>query len=61
MDSLYGTGQMPKFAEDLFHTTFDGVNHHFCLIPRGRDTRGLIRMHQFDKVEMIQIVKPEDS
>ena len=39
MDSLYGTGQMPKFAEDLFHTNLDGdcdgdgVNHHFCLIP----------------------------
>lgn len=104
MDSLYGTGQMPKFAEDLFHTNLDGdcdgdgVNHHFCLIPTaevpltnmvrdeiileqdlpikitahtpcfrseagsaGRDTRGLIRMHQFDKVEMVQIVKPEDS
>jgi len=27
----------------------------------GRDTRGLIRMHQFDKVEMVQIVRPEDS
>ena len=104
MDSLYGTGQMPKFAEDLFHTNLDGdcdgdgVNHHFCSIPTaevpltnmvrgeiipeqelpikitahtpcfrseagsaGRDTRGLIRMHQFDKVEMVQIVKPEDS
>lgn len=104
MDSLYGTGQMPKFSEDLFHTNLDGdcdgdgVNHHFCLIPTaevpltnmvrdeiipeqdlpikitahtpcfrseagsaGRDTRGLIRMHQFDKVEMVQIVKPEDS
>ena len=104
MDSLYGTGQMPKFAEDLFHTNLDGdcdgdgVNHHFCLIPTaevpltnvvrgeiipeqelpikitahtpcfrseagsaGRDTRGFIRMHQFDKVEMVQIVKPEDS
>ncbi len=39
MDSLYGTGQMPKFSEDLFHTNLDGdcdgdgVNHHFCLIP----------------------------
>ncbi len=104
MDSLYGTGQMPKFSEDLFHTNLDGscdgdgVTHHFCLIPTaevpltnmvrdeiipeqdlpikitahtpcfrseagsaGKDTRGLIRMHQFDKVEMVQIVKPEDS
>lgn len=104
LDSLYGTGQMPKFAEDLFHTSLNGdadgddVNRHFCLIPTaevpltnmvrdeiipedklpikvtahtpcfrseagsaGRDTRGLIRMHQFDKVEMVQIVRPEDS
>ena len=104
LDSLYGTGQMPKFGEDLFHTNLNGnadgddVNRHFCLIPTaevpltnmvrgeiipedqlpikvtahtpcfrseagsaGRDTRGLIRMHQFDKVEMVQIVKPEDS
>ncbi len=104
LDSLYGTGQMPKFGEDLFHTSLNGdadgddVNRHFCLIPTaevpltnlvrgeiipeenlpikvtahtpcfrseagsaGKDTRGLIRMHQFDKVEMVQIVKPEDS
>ena len=104
LDSLYGTGQMPKFAEDLFHTSLDGnadgdnVNRHFCLIPTaevpltnmvrdeiidekdlpikitahtpcfrseagsaGRDTRGLIRMHQFDKVEMVQIVHPDKS
>ncbi len=104
LDSLYGTGQMPKFSEDLFHTSLDGdvdgdgISHHFCLIPTaevpltnmvrdkiiaeqdlpikvtahtpcfrseagsaGKDTRGLIRMHQFDKVEMVQIVKPEDS
>lgn len=103
-DSLYGTGQLPKFGEDLFHTNLNGnadgddVNRHFCLIPTaevpltnmvrdeiipedhlpikltahtpcfrseagsaGRDTRGLIRMHQFDKVEMVQIVRPEDS
>ncbi len=103
-DSLYGTGQLPKFGEDLFHTSLNGnadgddVNRHFCLIPTaevpltnmvrdeiipedqlpikltahtpcfrseagsaGRDTRGLIRMHQFDKVEMVQIVRPEDS
>ncbi len=104
LDSLYGTGQMPKFAEDLFHTSLDGdadgdnINRHFCLIPTaevpltnmvrdeildvkdlpikitahtpcfrseagsaGRDTRGLIRMHQFDKVEMVQIVHPDKS
>ena len=104
MDSLYGTGQMPKFGEDLFLTKLSGnadgddVNRQFALIPTaevpltnmvrgeiipedelpikvtahtpcfrseagsaGRDTRGLIRMHQFDKVEMDQIVRPEDS
>ncbi|MEW6991556.1 serine--tRNA ligase [Colwelliaceae bacterium 6441] len=95
-DSLYGTGQLPKFGEDLFHT--DLANRKFSLIPTaevpltnlvrdeiveeadlpikmcahtpcfrseagssGRDIRGLIRQHQFDKVEMVQIVKPEDS
>ena len=103
-DSLYGTGQLPKFAEDLFHNSLDGnadgdnVNRKFCLIPTaevpltnivrdtildvkdlplkvtahtpcfrseagsaGRDTRGLIRMHQFDKVEMVQVVHPDHS
>ncbi len=98
-DSLFGTGQLPKFGEDLFHTkpaTEEGQG--LCLIPTaevpvtnmvrdtiseeadlplkmtahtpcfrseagsyGRDTRGLIRMHQFDKVELVQITKPEDS
>jgi len=95
-DSLYGTGQLPKFGEDLFHTEL--ANKKFSLIPTaevpltnlvrdeivdeadlplkmvahtpcfrseagsyGRDIRGLIRQHQFDKVEMVQIVKPEDS
>ncbi|RXJ73527.1 serine--tRNA ligase [Veronia nyctiphanis] len=98
-DSLYGTGQLPKFGEDLFHTqpaTEEGVG--MSLIPTaevpltnmvrdtivdeadlplrmtahtpcfrseagsyGRDTRGLIRMHQFDKVELVQVVRPEDS
>ncbi len=95
-DSLYGTGQLPKFGEDLFHT--DLANKKFSLIPTaevpltnlvrdeiveeaelpikmvahspcfrseagsyGRDVRGLIRQHQFDKVEMVQIVKPETS
>ncbi|OHU87920.1 MULTISPECIES: serine--tRNA ligase [Pseudoalteromonas] len=102
-DSLYGTGQLPKFAEDLFHTkglvSDEGVEQDgFSLIPTaevpltncardeifdekelpirmtahtpcfrseagsyGRDTRGLIRQHQFDKVELVQLVKPEDS
>ncbi|RHW77156.1 serine--tRNA ligase [Colwellia sp. RSH04] len=95
-DSLFGTGQLPKFGEDLFHTELS--NKQFSLIPTsevpltnlvrdeivdeadlpikmtahtpcfrseagsgGRDIRGLIRQHQFDKVEMVQIVKPEDS
>ncbi|MBO7922224.1 serine--tRNA ligase [Alteromonas sp. K632G] len=98
-DSLYGTGQLPKFGEDLFHTqpaTEEGQG--LSLIPTaevpltniardeildekslpikmtahtpcfrseagsyGRDTRGLIRQHQFDKVELVQLVKPEDS
>lgn len=98
-DSLRGTGQLPKFGEDLFHTqpaTEEGVG--MSLIPTaevpltnfardaildadqlplkmvahtpcfrseagsyGRDTKGLIRQHQFDKVEMVHLVKPEDS
>ena len=95
-ESLYGTGQLPKFGEDLFHTDLN--SKQFSLIPTaevpltnlvrdeiveeadlpikmcahtpcfrseagsyGRDIRGLIRQHQFDKVEMVQIVKPEDS
>jgi len=103
-DSLYGTGQLPKFGEDLFHTSplteqvSDVPLKMLSLIPTaevpvtnmvrdtiteeadlplkmtahtpcfrseagsyGRDTRGLIRMHQFDKVELVQITKPEDS
>jgi len=100
-DTLYGTGQLPKFGEDLFHTKPLGEeagSSNYALIPTaevpltnllrdeiveeeslpikltahtpcfrseagsyGRDTRGLIRMHQFDKVEMVQIVRPEDS
>lgn len=94
-DSLAGTGQLPKFEEDLFKLVTD---HEYYLIPTsevpvtntvrdtiidadslpmrfachstcfrseagsyGRDTRGLIRQHQFEKVEMVQVVKPEDS
>lgn len=98
-DTLYGTGQLPKFGEDLFHTKPAVEGHHaYSLIPTaevpltniardeileeeelplkmtahtpcfrseagssGRDTRGLIRQHQFDKVELVQLVKPEDS
>ena len=98
-DSLLGTGQLPKFGADLFHTkpaTEEGQG--LSLIPTsevpltnivrdeivaaeqlplrmtahtpcfrseagsyGRDTRGLIRQHQFDKVELVQIVAPETS
>jgi seryl-tRNA synthetase len=94
-DSLFGTGQLPKFEDDLFKLHAD---RDFYLIPTaevpatnivrdeildssklpikfvchtpcfrseagsyGRDVRGMIRQHQFDKVEMVQIVKPEDS
>ncbi|MCC2615754.1 serine--tRNA ligase [Aestuariibacter halophilus] len=97
--SLFGTGQLPKFGEDLFHTkpaTEEGQG--LSLIPTaevpltnlardeildeatlpvkmtaytpcfrseagsyGRDTRGLIRNHQFDKVELVQLVKPDAS
>ncbi len=103
-DSLFGTGQLPKFGKDLFHTepltekASDEEPRKLSLIPTaevpvtnlvrdtiteeadlplkmtahtpcfrseagsyGRDTRGLIRMHQFDKVELVQITKPEDS
>ena len=98
-ETLYGTGQLPKFGNDLFHTKpLEEGDPTFALIPTaevpvtnlvrgeileeeslplkmtahtpcfrseagsyGRDTRGLIRMHQFDKVELVQIVRPEDS
>ncbi|NNI30686.1 serine--tRNA ligase [Pasteurella multocida] len=96
--TLYGTGQLPKFGEDLFHTNALEGEQPYALIPTaevpvtnlvrdeildeadlplkmtahtpcfrseagsyGRDTRGLIRMHQFDKVELVQIVAPETS
>ncbi|QDX30266.1 serine--tRNA ligase [Dickeya poaceiphila] len=99
--SLYGTGQLPKFGEDLFHTkplSEEAETSNYALIPTaevpltnmvrdeildddtlpikltahtpcfrseagsyGRDTRGLVRVHQFDKVEMVQIVRPEES
>ena len=98
-ETLYGTGQLPKFGNDLFHTKpLEEGDPTFALIPTaevpvtnlvrgeileeeslplkmtahtpcfrseagsyGRDTRGRIRMHQFDKVELVQIVRPEDS
>lgn len=94
-DSLYGTGQLPKFEEDLFKLSGGSdyyliptaevpvTNYHRDEIlnaedlPRhyvaysscfrseagaaGRDTRGLIRQHQFNKVEMIKIVHPDTS
>ena len=100
-DSLYGTGQLPKFEADLFAAKKggqDGEGESLYLIPTsevsltnlvrgelleeaalpirltahtpcfrseagsyGRDTRGMIRQHQFDKVEMVQVVKPETS
>lgn len=92
-ESLFGTGQLPKFAEDNFQTT-DGrwliptaevsltnsVREQIldenalpirmtALTPcfrseagaAGRDTKGLIRQHQFEKVELVSIVRPEDS
>lgn len=91
--AAYGTGQLPKFAEDLFQTT-DGrwlistaemsltnsVREQIldeaalpirltALTPcfrseagaAGRDTKGLIRQHQFEKVELVSITRPEDS
>ena len=96
---LYGTGQLPKFAEDMFRVERGGEGsqtqylistseisltnmvresllkaeelpikltaHSPCFRSEagsyGRDTRGMIRQHQFDKVEMVRITKPEDS
>jgi seryl-tRNA synthetase len=93
-DSLRGTGQLPKFEEDLFRLDveqgyyliptaevpvtntlrdeiFDGelplkyVCHTPCFRSEagsyGRDVRGMIRQHQFEKVELVQFVKPEQS
>ncbi|WP_010216711.1 serine--tRNA ligase [Sphingomonas sp. PAMC 26621] len=92
-EALFGTGQLPKFAEDLFHTT-DGrwliptaevsltnivanqilgeaeLPLRFAALTAcfrseagaaGRDTRGFIRQHQFEKVEMVSIVPPDAS
>ena len=93
-DSCKGTGQLPKFEEDLFHIKEHGlyliptaevpvtniardeiidskelpkkfVCHSPCFRSEagsyGQDTRGMIRQHQFEKVEMVQMVKPETS
>ena len=100
-EALRGTGQLPKFEQDLFHVTSgdgEAAGSKWYLIPTsevtltnvvadtivpadalpikltahspcfrseagsaGRDTRGLIRQHQFDKVEMVQITHPEHS
>ena len=94
-DALFGTGQLPKFASELFSAGEDG---EFFLIPTaevpltnlvresildperlplkltahtpcfrseagsyGKDTRGMFRQHQFEKVELVQVVRPEDS
>jgi seryl-tRNA synthetase len=93
-DSLRGTGQLPKFEEDLFQMGDGGyyliptaevpltnivrdeiiehddmprkfVAHTPCFRSEagsyGKDTRGLIRQHQFEKVELVQVVRPEES
>nr|VFJ50072.1 MAG: seryl-tRNA synthetase [Candidatus Kentron sp. DK] len=93
-DSLRGTGQLPKFKEDLFHIQeqdfyliptaevpvtnmgrdrlfeADGIPLKFaCHTPcfrseagsYGKDTRGMIRQHQFEKVELVRFTRPEDS
>ena len=96
--SLTGTGQLPKFEQDLFKLAREPSESELFLIPTaevpltnlagdrifdagelpqkfvahtpcfrseagsyGKDTRGLIRQHQFDKVELVQIVRPEQS
>lgn len=92
--TLYGTGQLPRFAEDLFHCegtdlyliptseiSMTGIhadeildekdlNIHYCGFSpcfrseagaAGKDTRGLVRVHQFHKVELVKLCKPEDS
>lgn len=92
-EAMFGTGQLPKFAEDLFRTTDDRwliptaevpltnlareTIHAEADLPMrmtaytpcfrseagsaGRDTRGMIRLHQFQKVEMVSITTPDDS
>ncbi|MCW0375260.1 serine--tRNA ligase [Xanthomonas sacchari] len=95
-DSLYGTGQLPKFEEDMFATALGEQKrylistseisltnlvrdeiveaerlplrmtaHSLCFRSEagsgGRDTRGMIRQHQFEKVELVSVCRPEDS
>jgi seryl-tRNA synthetase len=96
--TLTGTGQLPKFEQDLFRLARDPAESELFLIPTaevpltslaaeriyeagdlplrlvahtpcfrseagsyGKDTRGLIRQHQFDKVELVHVVRPQDS
>jgi seryl-tRNA synthetase len=93
-ETLYGTGQLPRFAEDLFHCegtdlyliptseiSMTGMhageildekdlNINYCGFSpcfrseagaAGKDTRGLVRVHQFHKVELVKLCRPEDS
>lgn len=92
-DPLYGTGQLPKFEEDLFKTTTDHYLIPTAEVPltnlvsgeilaedqlpvrvtaltycfrseagsAGRDTRGMLRQHQFQKCELVSVTKPEES
>jgi len=93
-NSMFGTGQLPKMAEDMYRTENDDlyliptaevpltnifkqeiiryedlpvqmVGHTPCFRREagaaGKDTRGMIRVHQFDKVELVKIVRPEKS
>jgi len=92
-ETLTGTGQLPKFEDDLFKTgeglyliptaevqltnlhrdevlEGDTLPRHYCAHTpcfreeagsAGRDTRGMIRVHQFDKVELVHFAKPEES
>ncbi len=94
-DSMYGTGQLPKFAEDQFRVDQENETYlvptaevpvtniyrdeiieadrlpikHVCHTPcfrseagsYGKDTRGMIRQHQFEKVELVQLVHPDKS
>ncbi len=92
-DAVFGTGQLPKFAEDLFRTTDDRWLIPTAEVPltnlvreqildanelpirltaltpcfrseagaAGRDTRGMLRQHQFSKVELVSVTRPEES
>lgn len=93
-EAMFGTGQLPKMAEDMYRTENDNMYlvptgevpvtnlyrgevvsykdlpmNFVCYTPcfrreagaAGKDTRGMIRVHQFDKVELVKIVRPENS